>query len=95
MEYMVGGDCSSLLRNLGALEEKTARIYIAETVAALENLHQIQGIVHRLVLQQIAHATLSDSILHFRIRRPNARRTLGVLYSTAGIGTGIEPKIQG
>lgn len=39
MEYLNGGDCFSLLRVLGALDEDTARLYIAETVLALEYCH--------------------------------------------------------
>lgn len=39
MEYLNGGDCFSLLRVLGALDDDTARLYIAETVLALEYCH--------------------------------------------------------
>lgn len=39
MEYLNGGDCFSLLRVLGALDEDTARLYVAETVLALEYCH--------------------------------------------------------
>ena len=39
MEYANGGDCYSLLRNLGALDEDAARMYVAETVLALEYCH--------------------------------------------------------
>ncbi len=39
MEYLNGGDCFSLLRVFGALDEDTARLYIAETVLALEYCH--------------------------------------------------------
>lgn len=46
MEYLNGGDCFSLLRNLGALEEGVARQYVAEAVLALEYCHT-QGIIHR------------------------------------------------
>ena len=30
MEYLIGGDCKSLLHNLGYFDEELARIYIAE-----------------------------------------------------------------
>ena len=46
MEYASGGDCFSLLQKFGVLDEEVAKMYIAETVLALEYLHQ-QGIVHR------------------------------------------------
>ncbi len=39
MEYLSGGDCYSLLRTMGALDEDAARTYIAETVLALEYCH--------------------------------------------------------
>jgi serine/threonine protein kinase len=39
MEYANGGDCFSLLQKFGVLEEDVARLYIAETVLALEYLH--------------------------------------------------------
>jgi serine/threonine protein kinase len=32
MEYLPGGDCFSLLRNLGSLDEDAARLYIADVV---------------------------------------------------------------
>ena len=43
MEYANGGDCYSLLRNLGALDEDAARMYVAETVLALEYCHAQVG----------------------------------------------------
>ncbi|KAJ4454201.1 putative Serine/threonine-protein kinase ppk18 [Paratrimastix pyriformis] len=46
MEYLPGGDCYSLLRNVGCLPEQVARMYAAELVLALEYLHR-HGIVHR------------------------------------------------
>ncbi len=39
MEYLSGGDMFSLLRTLGALDEAVARMYVAETVLALEYCH--------------------------------------------------------
>ncbi|KFP55286.1 Microtubule-associated serine/threonine-protein kinase 2, partial [Leptosomus discolor] len=46
MEYVEGGDCATLLKNIGALPVDMARMYFAETVLALEYLHNY-GIVHR------------------------------------------------
>ena len=43
MEYLNGGDCFSLLRNMGALEEEVARLYVAEAVLALEYCHTQVG----------------------------------------------------
>jgi serine/threonine protein kinase len=39
MEYLNGGDLYSLLHKMGALDEDFVRIYIAETVLALEYCH--------------------------------------------------------
>lgn len=41
-----GGDCATLLKNIGALPVDMTRLYFAETVLALEYLHNY-GIVHR------------------------------------------------
>jgi microtubule-associated serine/threonine kinase len=46
MEYVEGGDCANLLKNMGPLPPDMARCYFAETVLALEYLHSY-GIVHR------------------------------------------------
>lgn len=44
--YVLGGDCATLLKNMGPLPVDMARMYFAETVLALEYLHNY-GIVHR------------------------------------------------
>ena len=41
-----GGDCANLLKNMGPLPVEMTRLYFAETVLALEYLHNY-GIVHR------------------------------------------------
>ncbi|NXJ36813.1 MAST4 kinase, partial [Ciconia maguari] len=46
MEYVEGGDCATLMKNMGPLPVDMARMYFAETVLALESLHNY-GIVHR------------------------------------------------
>lgn len=48
MEYLNGGDCAALVKNMGELPEEWARKYIAEVVVGLEYLHS-SGIVHRYV----------------------------------------------
>lgn len=46
MEYLNGGDCSTLVKTLGGLPEEWARNYTAEVVLGLEYLH-VRNIVHR------------------------------------------------
>ena len=46
MEYVEGGDCANLLKNMGPFPADMARFYFAETVLAVEYLHSF-GIVHR------------------------------------------------
>eukprot|EP00005_Dracoamoeba_jomungandri_P008014 CAMPEP_0174266764 /NCGR_PEP_ID=MMETSP0439-20130205/31326_1 /TAXON_ID=0 /ORGANISM="Stereomyxa ramosa, Strain Chinc5" /LENGTH=794 /DNA_ID=CAMNT_0015353907 /DNA_START=93 /DNA_END=2474 /DNA_ORIENTATION=- len=65
MEYLPGGDCFSLMRNLVAFPEKMTRQYIAETVLALDYLHK-NGIVHRdlkpdnMLITKDGHIKLTD-----------------------------------
>jgi len=58
MEFLPGGDCYSLLKNQGRFDEPMAKMYIAETVLALEHLHD-DGVVHRdLKVQEPLTVTL-------------------------------------
>lgn len=65
LEYHPGGDCFSLLRNLGRLSDNHARSYLADIVLALEYLHSI-GIVHRdlkpdnFLVSRTGHLKLTD-----------------------------------
>ncbi|XP_078279847.1 microtubule-associated serine/threonine-protein kinase 3-like isoform X2 [Rhinoraja longicauda] len=65
MEYVEGGDCANLLKNIGALPVDMSRMYFAETVLALEYLHNY-GIVHRdlkpdnLLITAMGHIKLTD-----------------------------------
>ncbi|XP_038152007.1 microtubule-associated serine/threonine-protein kinase 2 isoform X5 [Cyprinodon tularosa] len=65
MEYVEGGDCATLLKNIRALPVDMARMYFAETVLALEYLHNY-GIVHRdlkpdnLLITSLGHIKLTD-----------------------------------
>ncbi|XP_026062430.1 microtubule-associated serine/threonine-protein kinase 3 isoform X1 [Carassius auratus] len=65
MEYVEGGDCANLLKNMGPLPVDMARMYFAETVLALEYLHNY-GIVHRdlkpdnLLITSMGHIKLTD-----------------------------------
>ncbi|XP_011269064.1 microtubule-associated serine/threonine-protein kinase 3 isoform X3 [Camponotus floridanus] len=65
MEYVEGGDCANLLKNIGPLPPDMARFYFAETVLAVEYLHSY-GIVHRdlkpdnLLITALGHIKLTD-----------------------------------
>jgi serine/threonine protein kinase len=65
MEFMVGGDCATLLKAFQIFDEEMSRAYLAETVLALEYLHSL-GIIHRdlkpdnLLLTETGHIKLTD-----------------------------------
>ncbi|KAK3854107.1 hypothetical protein Pcinc_039391 [Petrolisthes cinctipes] len=65
MEYVEGGDCATLLKNMGPLPPDMAKFYFAETVLAVEYLHSY-GIVHRdlkpdnLLITALGHIKLTD-----------------------------------
>jgi serine/threonine protein kinase len=91
MEYLIGGDLSSVLQELGRLPEATARFYVAELVLALEYLHD-HGIIHRdikpdnMLLAADGHLKLTDfGMADFQgqgqkgahVHRPLTERVLG------------------
>ncbi|WVR05595.1 hypothetical protein IAU60_002614 [Kwoniella sp. DSM 27419] len=65
MEYLNGGDCSSLVKTLGGLSEDWARNYTAEVVLGLDYLHS-RNVVHRdikpdnLLIDSRGHLKLTD-----------------------------------
>ncbi|KAJ5555875.1 CheY-like superfamily [Penicillium sp. DV-2018c] len=65
MEYLNGGDCSSLVKILGGLPEDWAKKYVGEVVLGVQHLHN-RGIVHRdlkpdnLLIDQTGHLKLTD-----------------------------------
>ncbi|KAI9140186.1 serine/threonine protein kinase 15 [Paraphysoderma sedebokerense] len=65
MEYLIGGDLSSLLTVFGVFDEGMAKIYVAEIVLALEYLHS-HNITHRdlkpdnMLIDAEGHLKLTD-----------------------------------
>ena len=65
MEFLSGGDCASLLRSFGQLDEKWSKQYVCEVVLGLEFLHS-RDIVHRdlkpdnLLIDTNGHIKLTD-----------------------------------
>ncbi|KAK4168737.1 Serine/threonine-protein kinase cek1 [Cladorrhinum sp. PSN259] len=65
MEYLNGGDCASLIKILGGLNEDWAKKYLGEVILGVEHLHS-RGIVHRdlkpdnLLIDQKGHLKLTD-----------------------------------
>ncbi|CAG2101321.1 unnamed protein product [Medioppia subpectinata] len=65
MEYVEGGDCATLLKNMGPFPLDLSRLYFAETVLAVDYLHSF-GIVHRdlkpdnLLITALGHIKLTD-----------------------------------
>jgi len=65
MEYLPGGDCFSLLQNMGVISESHVVFYVAEVALALEYLHNL-GIVHRdlkpdnMLIDSEGHIKLTD-----------------------------------
>ena len=65
MEYVEGGDLASLIKHIGSLPLDLARMYFAETVLALEYIHNL-GIIHRdlkpdnLLITSDGHIKVTD-----------------------------------
>jgi len=65
MEYLPGGDCSTLVKMLGNLPDEWAKQYIAEVVVGVDDLHK-KGIVHHdlkpdnLLIASNGHLKLTD-----------------------------------
>ncbi|ORY82673.1 hypothetical protein BCR37DRAFT_392874 [Protomyces lactucae-debilis] len=65
MEYLNGGDCAALIKQIGCLPEDWTRRYMAEVVLGLEYLHS-RGIIHRdlkpdnLLISHNGHLKLTD-----------------------------------
>lgn len=81
MEYLNGGDCASLIKVLGGLQEDWAKKYLAEVVLGVEHLHS-RNIVHRdlkpdnLLIDQKGHLKLTDFGLSRMGLRDRQKRAL-------------------
>eukprot|EP00276_Gloeochaete_wittrockiana_P003828 CAMPEP_0184646788 /NCGR_PEP_ID=MMETSP0308-20130426/3577_1 /TAXON_ID=38269 /ORGANISM="Gloeochaete witrockiana, Strain SAG 46.84" /LENGTH=459 /DNA_ID=CAMNT_0027077157 /DNA_START=65 /DNA_END=1441 /DNA_ORIENTATION=+ len=75
MEYLPGGDMMTLLMKVDTLSEDDTRFYIAQTVKAIETVHNL-GFVHRdikpdnLLLDAQGHVKLSDFGLAKSFQQP-------------------------
>ncbi|KAM4040923.1 uncharacterized protein ACNLHF_012165 isoform 2-T2 [Anomaloglossus baeobatrachus] len=83
MEYAPGGDCGSLLTSRGAFHPNLARLYIAETVVAVDYLHN-HGVVHRdlkpenLLITATGHIKVTD----FGLSKLGLMRPTSNVYKT-------------
>jgi len=65
MEFLQGGDLFSLLSMMGCFDEETAKFYVAETILALDYLHQ-KDVIHRdlkpdnILINGKGHIKLTD-----------------------------------
>ncbi len=73
MEYVAGGDLATLIKNCGCLPHEMAQLYFAETVLAVQHIHNL-GIVHRdlkpdkyvyLICNSFWFMKLVESLKHF------------------------------
>ena len=80
MEYLNGGDLSSLLNAFGSFPLEMTKTYVAQIVLALEYLHQL-GVVHRdikpenILISQTGHLKLTDFGLSRFIITDEERKT--------------------
>ncbi|KAK4515895.1 uncharacterized protein ATC70_010853 [Mucor velutinosus] len=93
MEYLNGGDCSSLIKVLGTLPCDWARNYLAEVTLGLSYLHE-RHIIHRdlkpdnLLIDQNGHLKLTDfglsriGFLDRRVRDELSRGPFSLLPSS-------------
>lgn len=97
MEYLNGGDCAALIKQLGGLPEDWTRRYMAEVVLGLEYLHS-RGIVHRdlkpdnLLISHNGHLKLTDFGLSRvgLVGRQNRARTSSHPETPEFLNTGVQ-----
>lgn len=82
MEFLPGGDMMTLLMKKDTLTEEETQFYIAETVLAIDSIHQL-GFIHRdikpdnLLLDSKGHVKLSDFGLCTGLKKPTGLSFIG------------------
>lgn len=93
MDFLNGGMLSQILEQELVLDEKWAKIYVAEIVCALEALHN-ENVVYRdlkpdnIILDSDGHICLTD----FGLSKQNIKRT-DRTYSYCGTPEYLAPEI--
>ncbi|KAK6458358.1 response regulator receiver [Scheffersomyces xylosifermentans] len=65
MEYLHGGDCATLIKTLGTVDQEWSRRYVAEIIVGVDDLHK-RGIIHRdlkpdnILIDSNGHLKLTD-----------------------------------
>jgi serine/threonine protein kinase len=85
MEYLNGGDLSSLISSFGCFDDEMCRVYSAEVILALEYLHA-NGITHRdlkpdnILINHEGHIKLTDfGLARISVRDTEPRRATPVM----------------
>ncbi|OWB74078.1 hypothetical protein B5S31_g3854 [[Candida] boidinii] len=91
MEYLNGGDCATLVKNMGYLPDVWAKRYISEVIIGVDDLHK-KGIVHRdlkpdnLLIDHSGHIKLTDFGLS-RMGLIRRQKRIAEITGTSSVGS--------